>query len=108
MATTKTRSRSTRKRKPHSKGPMPAAMAPEQLRRIRETLGLTQDQFADELGVQPLTIGLWEGGKTPISKARALAIVGLAAKLSGKLTMQEAMDGALTGGGSEAPPETEG
>lgn len=71
-----------RARKPHSKGPMKAAMAPDALRRIRETLGLTQEQFGEELGVQPLTIGLWEGGKTPISKSRALAIQGLAAKLS--------------------------
>lgn len=87
MATKKVRARARtrRVRKPHSKGPMKAMMAPEALRRIRETLGLTQEQFGDELGVQPLTIGLWEGGKTPISKSRALAIQGLAAKLSGRI-----------------------
>jgi len=60
-------------------------MTPSALRRIREDLKLTQEQFSEELGVQPLTIGLWEGGKTPISKSRALAIFGLAAKLAGKL-----------------------
>jgi len=77
-------------RKPHSKGPMKAEMKPEALKRIREELKLTQDQFAEEIGVQPLTIGLWEGGKTPISKSRALAIIGLAAKLSGRITVSEA------------------
>ena len=73
-----------RERKPHAKGPARAAMAPEELRRIRKALKLTQQQFAEELGVQPLTIGLWEGGKTPISKSRALAVQGLVAKLSGQ------------------------
>ena len=75
---------SRRERKPHAKGPARAAMAPEELRRIRKALKLTQQQFAEELGVQPLTIGLWEGGKTPISKSRALAVQGLVAKLSGQ------------------------
>jgi len=70
------------------KGPMEAAMTPQALRRIRETLRLTQEQFAEQMGVQPLTIGLWETGKTPISKSRALAIVGLAAKLSGRLSIE--------------------
>jgi DNA-binding transcriptional regulator YiaG len=58
------------------------AMIPEALKRIRTSLNLTQEQFAEELGVRPLTIGLWESGKTPISKSRALAIQGLAAKLT--------------------------
>lgn len=73
-----------RERKPQAKGPARAAMAPEELRHIRRALKLTQEQFAEELGVRPLTIGLWEGGKTPISKNRALAIQGLVAKLSGQ------------------------
>ena len=75
---------SRRERKPHAKGPARAAMAPEELRRIRKALKLTQQQFAEAVGVQPLTIGLWEGGKTPISKSRALAVQGLVAKLSGQ------------------------
>ena len=77
-----------RKRPRGVKGPMEAAMTPQALRRIREALSLTQEQFAEHMGVQPLTIGLWETGKTPISKSRALAIVGLAAKLSGRLSVE--------------------
>ena len=93
MVSSRTSARKAKKphgRKAHSKGPMKAEMKPEALRRIREELKLTQEQLADGLGVQPLTIGLWEGGKTPISKSRALAIIGLAAKLSGKITVSEA------------------
>jgi DNA-binding transcriptional regulator YiaG len=74
-----------KKHRAHVKYAQEAAMAPDALRRIREALKLTQEEFAKELGVRPLTIGLWEGGKTPIAKARMLAIVGLASKLSGQM-----------------------
>lgn len=60
-----------------AKKPAEAAMAPDACRRIREALGLTQEQFADQLGVQPLTIHFWESGKTPIAKGRAMAIQAL-------------------------------
>jgi transcriptional regulator with XRE-family HTH domain len=79
-----------RTRRKGVKGPQEAAMDPARLRRIRETLKLTQEQFAEELGVRPLTIGLWETGKTPISKSRALAIIGLAAKLTGRMNFESA------------------
>lgn len=67
------------KRKRGRKQPAEASMEPEACRRIRtEVLKVTQDEFARRLGVQPLTIVLWENGKTPISKSRALAITALA------------------------------
>jgi len=69
----------TRRRKGR-KGPAEPAMKPDACRRIREMLKLTQEQFADQLGVKPLTISLWENGKTPISKNRALSIQGLASR----------------------------
>jgi len=62
------------------KGAAEAAMKPDAARRIREKLKMTQVQFGEELGVQPLTIILWESGKTPISKGRAMAIQALAAR----------------------------
>lgn len=57
------------------RGPSDAHMTAEACRRIRtETLKLTQEQFAERLGVQPLAVIEWEQGRTPISKGRALAI----------------------------------
>lgn len=59
-------------------------MTPEACRRIREALGLTQEQFGEKIGVRPLAVSLWETGKTPISKGRALAIRALA--ITGSVT----------------------
>jgi len=38
------------------------AVKPEELKRIRETLGLTQEEFADEIGVHRVTVAKWEAG----------------------------------------------
>lgn len=70
----------TKKRQKGKKPPAEAAMRPLACRRIREALGLTQVEFGSQLGVQPLTIILWETGKTPISKGRAIAIQSLKAR----------------------------
>ena len=37
-------------------------MTPEQLRAVRDGLGLTQEQFAQLLGVHGLTVSKWERG----------------------------------------------
>jgi len=35
---------------------------PQELKRIREGLGLTQEQLAEEIGVHRVTIAKWEAG----------------------------------------------
>lgn len=43
----------------------------EKIRSARETLLMTQEEIASELGVTPITVCLWETGKTePSIKAR--------------------------------------
>ena len=71
---------SAKRRKQGVKGPAAAAMSPQTLKKIRDTLGLTQEQLAEQLGLQPLTVLRWENGQTPISKGRALSIQGLQAR----------------------------
>lgn len=63
------------------KKPRPASMSPGEVKKIRESLGLTQDGMAAELGVQPLAISRWETGSTPVSQSRAMAIQALVARL---------------------------
>lgn len=41
---------------------------PEELRRIREELGLTQEELAQEIGVHRVTIAKWEAGDRGISE----------------------------------------
>ena len=38
------------------------------VKKLREKLGLTQDEFAVKLGVAPFTIRRWESGKTKPSR----------------------------------------
>jgi DNA-binding XRE family transcriptional regulator len=49
-------------------------MKPEEMRRKRERLGLTQEELAKRLGVQRLSVIRWENGQTKISKSIDLAI----------------------------------
>lgn len=48
-------------------------MTPEEIKDIRSSLDLTQVQFADLLGVHPITVSKWERGiLTPTSHQAAL------------------------------------
>lgn len=49
-------------------------MDPDEFKRLREALGLTQDQLAAELGVHRVTVARWETGehKVPEPAARLL------------------------------------
>ena len=42
------------------------AVKPEEMKRIREALGMTQEEFADEIGVHRVTVAKWEGGDRTI------------------------------------------
>ena len=44
----------------------PSAVKPAELQRIREALGLTQAQLAEEIGVHRVTVAKWEAGDRAI------------------------------------------
>ncbi len=52
-------------------------MIGSEVRRLREALGLTQAELAEELGVHPITISRWERDKArvPSAAARLLTIL---------------------------------
>ena len=50
---------------------------PQAIRRIRGSLGLTQDEFAKELGVSKITIVRWESGDRACKGASARQIYDL-------------------------------
>lgn len=49
-------------------------MAPEELKRKRERLGLTQAELAKRLGIAKLTVLRYENGQTPIPRIVELAL----------------------------------
>ena len=55
-------------------------MKPEELKRHREALGMTQDNLARELGVKMMTVSRWERGVYPIPRHIALAIEAIEMK----------------------------
>ena len=46
--------------------------SPERVKRIRVELGLTQEKFAEQLGVNPDMVRRWETGKSKPSKGPVL------------------------------------
>jgi transcriptional regulator with XRE-family HTH domain len=49
-------------------------MKPEELKRRREELGMTQDELALEFGVKMMTVSRWERGVHPIPQYIRLAL----------------------------------
>ena len=49
-------------------------MTPEELRTLRKQAGLTQEQLADLLSIDRMTVSRWETGKVPIDTITAIAI----------------------------------
>ena len=45
---------------------------PSEMKSRRKALGLTQVEFAGEIGVNPITVSRWETGARNISEVRAL------------------------------------
>lgn len=48
----------------------------EQVRRLREGLGLTQQAFADRIGVTKQAVSAWESGQSAPSMDRFLNLTG--------------------------------
>jgi DNA-binding transcriptional regulator YiaG len=49
-----------------------------QVRQLRNNLGLTQEVFADHVGVSPITVSRWENGKSSVSFMAQLLIEDVA------------------------------
>ena len=63
---------------------MVRAMKPEELKKIRRDLKLTQQELADTLEVERNTVARWETGTVVISKVVELAVKSLAHCNAGK------------------------
>ncbi|GLT00146.1 hypothetical protein GCM10007897_15300 [Sphingobium jiangsuense] len=48
-------------------------MQPDELKELRKALGLSQQEFADALGVSRVLVGQMERGQAPIERRTALA-----------------------------------
>lgn len=53
-------------------------MTGSEVRRLREALGVTQPELAEELGVHPITISRWERDKARVPTAAARLLTMLA------------------------------
>ncbi|MBA3241067.1 MAG: helix-turn-helix transcriptional regulator [Acidobacteria bacterium] len=49
-------------------------MSPEEFKRRREELGMTQDEIASALGIKMMTVSRWERGVHPIPRHIGLAL----------------------------------
>ncbi len=63
--------------------PRDADSVAERLRRLRSTLGLSQEQLARRLGVSFATVNRWESGRTALSARAAAAVEALEAEVAG-------------------------
>jgi DNA-binding transcriptional regulator YiaG len=59
-------------------------VSPQQIRRIRQSLKLTQKQLADRIGAQRHTVARWETAVNEPKGAYLKALKELADKLKGK------------------------
>lgn len=55
---------------------------PNERRRIREQVGLTQDEIANQLGVSRATVARWEAGTRRPRRQHVTAYAGLLRQLS--------------------------
>jgi DNA-binding transcriptional regulator YiaG len=59
-------------------------MSPQQIKRIREALNLTQQELADLIGAQQVTVARWETGVNEPKGAYLKALQELAKKAKAK------------------------
>ena len=60
-------------------------MSPQQIRRLRKALNLTQQQLADMIGARQHTVARWETGRNEPRGANLKALRELIAKAKTKL-----------------------
>jgi len=90
------------------KGEAPSADAdttPEvRLRRLRASLGLSQEQLARRLGVSFATVNRWEAGRTRMSARASVALAEFEAELAAADEPSQPGEPAGAGGSSEPTP----
>jgi len=59
-------------------------MTAQQILALRKSLGFTQQQLADRIGANRVTVARWETGKHPPQGANLKALKDLAANRKGK------------------------
>lgn len=59
------------------------------IRKLREQLGYTQEEFAKILGTRQVSISSWERGRCKPMTPNALKIIKLAGKHSIKVTLED-------------------
>jgi len=79
-------------------------MEPAQIRQLRKTLNITQQQFAELLGVSFVTLNRWENGQSKPSAMGLSKLQDLAARGGGQATEQGAYVG---GSGAGVDPQLE-
>ena len=78
-------------------------MKPDQIRQLRKTLDLTQQQFAERLGVSFVTLNRWENGQSRPSALGLARLQELAARETGPSTEQGVASGATIDAQAEVP-----
>ncbi len=78
-------------------------MKPDQIRQLRKTLDLTQQQFAERLGVSFVTLNRWENGQSRPSALGLAKLQELAARETGPSTEQSVASGATIDTQAEIP-----
>ena len=59
-------------------------MNPEQIKRLRKTMAMTQQQFAEQLGVSFVTLNRWENGQSKPSAMGTAKLADLEARAAGR------------------------
>jgi DNA-binding transcriptional regulator YiaG len=52
-------------------------LTPASIKALRREIGLTQEQFADHLGIHPMTVSKWERGEYLISHRTSITLMAL-------------------------------
>ena len=63
------------------------------IRKLREQMGYTQEEFAKMLGTRQVCISSWERGRCKPSTPNALKIIKLAGKQTIKVTLEDLLVG---------------
>jgi transcriptional regulator with XRE-family HTH domain len=71
----------------------------ENIRRVRKALGLSQANFANLLGIQPVTVSKWERGVTSPTLYQAELIKSFGKAVERKPSVSEMVAGLLVAGG---------
>jgi DNA-binding transcriptional regulator YiaG len=64
--------------------PRPPTITPEKFRELRESIGYSQEELAEYMGVNTRTVGRWELGRTRIPQACSFLLLYLVLQIKTK------------------------